>query len=94
MKVAIYILCDEDLQPRYVGRSSNPAYRFTRHMRKAPYHAKKLTQWLESMLPRRPTMHIVEWVDELHADRREKNWIQCMQDAGANLVNSVHNARK
>lgn len=91
MTVFIYALCEEDFEPRYVGKSIRPYERLRNHINEAPSNCHR-SHWIQSLKARgiEPVLTILE---RLHPDddwrQREKEWIAELRSVGWNLTNNT-----
>lgn len=89
---AIYVLCDPDGTPRYVGKTNRPRQRLWSHLSMAksrPWQSVGAA-WIKSLLDegRRPVMQLLEIVPEADAGIREYEWIRDLLLDGHPLTNA------
>jgi hypothetical protein len=85
MKALVYALIDPNTnEVRYVGKSTNPQKRFTRHLRESKNNTKSHKKaWINSLLKQnqRPILKILEEVPiDTSWEVREKHWINQFQN--------------
>jgi predicted DNA binding CopG/RHH family protein len=83
--IAIYTLSDPRVNAvRYVGQTRDPKTRLCGH-----YTNPTGMKWISELkaLGIRPSMNIIEWVDDIDARQRECFWIHEFNRAGCDLLN-------
>lgn len=82
---AIYVLCADGGDPRYVGQTVRPRQRMSEHLKcdDGSYRAR----WIQSVLRSRLPLHmeIVDWTED--PDRLEREWIFALRSNGCRLTN-------
>jgi metal-responsive CopG/Arc/MetJ family transcriptional regulator len=87
--ITIYALLDpRDGRQRYVGQTRNPTRRLQTHIAEAKtMQGSRKNAWIRELLESdlRPELLVLEEVEPVHADTRERYWIQRIGDLNANL---------
>lgn len=90
MKVSIYTLEHPiTKEVRYVGKTKNPTQRFYNHCNKLHNENTHKRNWISSLKKQglKPTMTVLDEVDELEWKYWEKYWIEQFRQWGFALVN-------
>ena len=91
MKTFIYILTDENNQPRYVGKSDNPNRRLKDHIYEAKRSDSKShrVNWINSMLTKnlKPNVVIIDEVPNEEWEFWENFWIEQFKQRNFDLTN-------
>jgi hypothetical protein len=85
--VFIYVLCNPDRMPRYVGKAINPEQRLKSHMNDKS--SRRKAQWLRSLRARglAPLLVVLESVPESEWEAAEARWIARFRKRGIDLHN-------
>lgn len=97
---AVYVLRDEVGAIRYVGITTQPEHRLSRHVREARARKTHRHNWIMSLIDRGalPTLEVVEWAPDW--DEAERRWVEKLKAEGCDLVNgndgglTMHQVRK